>query len=249
MRRLVLFAVLLARLTARSQSVEWLSDAGTAQARAKAENKLVLLDFTGSDWCSWCMKLKREVFDRPEFAQFAQANLVSVEVDFPHNRTLAQLQQHANARLKHTYGIMAYPTIILLNEDGRQVGRMGYVAGGPAAFIAQLQKVTGRKIPTARDTTPPPVAREAEQPRRPATWNPPPAPVAIHYGPLALKSISGTRDRRMVLINNATMMAGETAKVRAEDREVVVRCREIREDSVMITCDGKEMELKLTVIR
>ena len=50
---------------------------------------------------------------------------------------------------------------------------------------------------------------------------------------------------RMVLINNATMVAGETAKVRAQDQDVVVCCKEIREDSVLITCDGKPMELKL----
>jgi len=228
--------------------VEWLSDAGMAQAKAKAENKLTLLDFTGSDWCSWCMKLKREVFDQPDFAQFAQARLVMVEVDFPHNRTLSQLQQHANARLKHIYGISAYPTIILLNEDGRRIGRMGYVAGGPAAFIAQLEKVTGRKIPATREITPS-IARESETPRKPVAWNPPPPAAAIHYGPLALKSISETKDRRIVLINNATLTTGETAKVRAEDKDVVVRCREIREDSVLITCDGKEMELKLGGIR
>lgn len=231
--------------TVRSQNVEWLTDAVAAQGKAKAENKLVLLDFTGSDWCSWCMKLKREVFDQPEFAQFAQSKLVMVEVDFPHHRTLPQVQQQSNARLKHTYGIAAYPTIILLNENGKQVGRMGYVAGGPAAFIAHLEKVTGRKTPVSHA----PQASEPERPRKPVAWNPPPPPVAIHYGPLALKSISGTRDRRIVLINNATMMAGETAKVRAEDREVVVHCKEVREDSVLITCDGKEMELKLGGIK
>jgi hypothetical protein len=77
------------------------------------------------------------------------------------------------------------------------------------------------------------------------TFKPVPPTVPIHYGPLALKAISGTKERRMVLINNASMMAGETAKVRAQDQEVVVCCKEIREDSVLITCDGRPMELNL----
>ena len=227
--------------TVRSESLEWLTDAQAAQGKAKEENKLVLLDFTGSDWCGWCIKLKREVFDQPEFVQYARSRLVMVEVDFPHQKAMSQAQQQANARLEHTYGISGYPTIILLNQDGKQVGRMGYVPGGPAAFIAKFEQVTGTKSPVVQA----PGASEPEKPRKPVTWTPPPAQVPIHYGPLALKSISGTKERRMVLINNATMMAGETAKVRAQDREVVVCCKEIRDDSVMITCDGKPIELKL----
>jgi protein disulfide-isomerase len=245
MRRRILSLLLLicAGQTARSQSAEWLTDAAAAQSKARQENKLVLLDFTGSDWCSWCIKLKREVFDQPEFARFAQSRLVLVTVDFPHVQTLPQLQQHANARLEQTYGVHSYPTIVLLNQDGKQVGRMGYVSGGPAAFIAKLEQVAGmnRNKPAAQ--APKPV--EPEKPRKPVTWTPPPPPVPIHYGPLALKSISGAKERRMVLINNATMMVGETAKIRAEDREVVVSCKEIRDDSVLITCDGKPLELKL----
>jgi hypothetical protein len=77
------------------------------------------------------------------------------------------------------------------------------------------------------------------------TFVPIPPEVPNRYGALALKSISGTKERRMVLINNASMMTGETAKVKVEDHDVVVSCKEIRDNSVLITCDGKEMELKL----
>src|SRR5215470_3656367 len=142
MRRLFLLLVICAGIcrTAQSESVEWFTDAEAAQARAKKENKLVLLDFTGSDWCIWCKKLKREVFDKPEFAQFAQSKLVLVEVDFPQHKTLPDAQQQANARLDKTYGISSYPTIILLDPDGKQVGRMGYVFGGASAFIAKLER-------------------------------------------------------------------------------------------------------------
>jgi thioredoxin-related protein len=127
--------------TVRSESVEWLTDAQAAQAKAKQENKLVLLDFTGSDWCIWCKKLKRQIFDKPEFAEFAQSRLVLVEVDFPRNKTLPEAQKLANAQLDKTYRIDSFPTIILLDPDGKQVGRMGYVFGGVNSFISKVEKV------------------------------------------------------------------------------------------------------------
>ncbi|PYJ08360.1 MAG: hypothetical protein DME25_01760, partial [Verrucomicrobia bacterium] len=143
MRRVALFVMLMcAAHVARSANLEWFTDAQAAQEKAKHENKLVLLDFTGSDWCGWCMRLKGEVFDKPEFAEFAQSRLIAVEVDFPRHKALSQPQLEANAHLARAYHITGYPTIILLNGEGQQVGRMGYVQGGPAALIARLELLT-----------------------------------------------------------------------------------------------------------
>ena len=243
MRRLILFIVLTwASQAAWGENLEWFGDVQAAQEKARRENKIVLLDFTGSDWCGWCIKLKSEVFDKPEFAEFAQAKLVMVEVDFPRYKAMAHLQRQGNARLAKTYHVTGYPTIVVLNQGGQPLGRLGYVAGGPKAFIAKLESLARFTNPTAQ--TPP--RSEPEPPRKPVTFTPIPPAVPTHYATLALKGISGTKERRMVLINNASLMAGETAKVHVEDRDVVVCCTEIREDSVLITCDGKPMELKLT---
>jgi thioredoxin-related protein len=145
MRRLfVLLALCAVCQTLRSENVEWFTDAEAAQAKAKEENKLVLLDFTGSDWCIWCQRLKRNVFDDPEFAKYAKSNLVLVEVDFPQHKTIPEAQQQANARLDKTYGINSYPTIIVLGADGKQVARMGYVFGGASSFIRKLEKKVAR---------------------------------------------------------------------------------------------------------
>jgi thioredoxin-related protein len=225
----------------RSQNLEWLSDVQMAKDKAQQENKFVLLNFTGSDWCQACIRLRNEVFDKPEFAEYAQAKLVLVELDFPRNRPMAHLQKEANVRLARTYRIGGYPTLIVLNPAGVEWARVSYVPGGPAAFIAQLE----REASISRILSPPTAPEREPPPRKPVTWTPPPPPVPIQYGPLALKAISGSKDRRMVLINNASLMAGETNKVRTQDKEVVVVCKEIREDSVLITCDGKPMELKL----
>jgi len=117
---------------------EWLTDLPKAQAQAKKENKLVLLDFTGSDWCGWCIKLKNEVFDTKEFKEYADKNLVLVEVDFPRKKEQSEELKKANRALQEKYQIGGYPTIIVLDGDGKQVGKAGYMQGGPLVFIKKL---------------------------------------------------------------------------------------------------------------
>lgn len=143
MKKLILGTfVALALLGANAaESVTWLIDAVKAQAQAKAEKKLVLLDFTGSDWCGWCIKLNKEVFSLPEFAEYAQKNLVCVEVDFPNKKKLSAEQKKANDALAAKYKIEGYPTIIVLDGEGKKVGELGYMKGGPKAFIAELEKL------------------------------------------------------------------------------------------------------------
>jgi protein disulfide-isomerase len=131
----------LALLRVNAAASEWLTDLPKAQAKAKEEKKLVMLDFTGSDWCGWCIKLHNEVFSKPEFAEYAKKNLVLVEVDFPRKKQLSAAQKRANDALQTKYKIEGYPTIIVLNGEGKQVGQLGYMPGGPKAFIAELEKV------------------------------------------------------------------------------------------------------------
>ena len=229
------------------QQPEWHTDAQAAVDKAKQEGKAVLLDFTGSDWCGWCMKLKSEVFDQPEFGRYASANLVLVEVDFPRHKALDPAQKQANYRLAEAFGIEGYPTIIILNRYGRMIGRTGYRPGGPSAFDAEIEGFLNRdkeSRPVANSQSPP-APEPAPAPRRPLTMPPVAPPPVIHYGNLALKGISGTKEHRMALINNEVLQVGETASVKTADKDVVVTVKEIRDDSVLITADDKPMELKL----
>jgi len=118
---------------------EWLTDLPKAQEQAKKDNKLVLLDFTGSDWCGWCIKLKKEVFDTKEFKDYAERNLVLVEVDFPRKKQQSEEQKKANQALQEKYKIEGYPTIIVLDSEGKQIGELGYMRGGPEPFIRKLE--------------------------------------------------------------------------------------------------------------
>src|SRR5204863_5525012 len=125
---------------AGAANLDWITDLPKAQEKAKADNKLVMLDFTGSDWCGWCMKLNKEVFSTDDFANYAKTNLVLVEVDFPRNKQLSAAQVKANNALQEKYGVRGYPTIIVLNSQGAKVAQLGYQPGGPKPFIAQLDK-------------------------------------------------------------------------------------------------------------
>lgn len=125
----------------KAAELPWTTDLPKAQAKAKAEKKLVMMDFTGSDWCGWCIKLNKEVFSTPEFVAYAQKNLIPVEIDFPNKKKQSAELKKANDSLQKKYKIEGYPTIIVLNGDGKKVGELGYMRGGPKAFIAELEKL------------------------------------------------------------------------------------------------------------
>lgn len=129
---------------AGAAELNWMTDVPKAQAKAKSEKKLVMLDFTGSDWCGWCIKLNKEVFSQPEFVAYAEKNLVPVEVDFPRRKQQSAELKKANQALQDKYKIEGYPTIIVLNGEGKKVGELGYQPGGPKAFIAELEKLKNK---------------------------------------------------------------------------------------------------------
>jgi thioredoxin-related protein len=123
------------------EKLEWMTDLPKAQAQAKSENKLVVMDFTGTDWCPWCIKLNKEVFSTPEFSEFAAKSLVLVEVDFPRRKPQSAELKKANQALQEKYKIEGYPTVIVLNSAGKKVGELGYEEGGPKPFIEKLEKL------------------------------------------------------------------------------------------------------------
>lgn len=135
-----LIALLALIVQVNAAELDWQTDLPKAQAQAKTEKKLVMLDFTGSDWCGWCIKLNKEVFSKPEFVEYAKKNLVAVEVDFPNKKKLSAAQKQANDALAKKYGIKGYPTIIVLDSEGKKVGELGYKPN-PTSFIAELEKL------------------------------------------------------------------------------------------------------------
>jgi protein disulfide-isomerase len=153
MRLLLAAAALLAISCSESSTAEestkasasaksgWLTNYAEAQQEAKSQHKLLLMDFTGSDWCGWCIMLDKEVFSKPEFKEYASKNLVLFEADFPRRKEIPEETMAQNQRLAQKYQIQGFPTIVVLDSSGKELAQLGYVRGGPAAFIAQLEKL------------------------------------------------------------------------------------------------------------
>lgn len=118
----------------------WYTSWDKAAAVAKKENKPILMDFTGSDWCGWCIKLHDEVFSKDEFKTWASKNAVLMVVDFPQKSKMSDAQKAANEALAKKYGIEGFPTIIVADAQGKKVGQLGYLRGGPSAWIKEAEK-------------------------------------------------------------------------------------------------------------
>ena len=119
----------------------WMTDFEAAQAKAAAEQKPLLLDFTGSDWCGWCIKLDKEVFSQNAFKQFAAESLILVELDFPRSQEQSAELKAQNAALAEKYGIRGFPTILILSPEGELIEKTGYQRGGAAAYVAHIQEI------------------------------------------------------------------------------------------------------------
>lgn len=142
-RQLIFSAVALAALvaTARTSTPRgFTDDFDGALARAKAENKTVVAAFSGSDWCGWCKRLEKEVFSKRAFLQEATNRYVLVYIDRPSDESL--LSAHAakqNPQLIEKYGIQGFPTVLLMDGDGKVLDKMGYERGGPENYLKLIE--------------------------------------------------------------------------------------------------------------
>ena len=128
-------------------AADWETDYAKALARAKAENKRVFLDFTGSDWCGPCIELRKRVLSSKEFAAYAAKNLVLVEIDYPQRKKQSPELKKQNEQLSHQYGIdeKGFPTIVVLDSNGKVVreftGYSGEVSADIIAWIEGTKKM------------------------------------------------------------------------------------------------------------
>ena len=122
---------------------DWVADFDQAAAIAKKEGKALLVDFTGSDWCGWCIRLHKEVFDHEEFLTEAKKMFVLTALDFPRSPDIKAKvpNPERNEELKNKYGIQGFPTILILTSEGELLGQTGYQEGGPTAYIESLKKL------------------------------------------------------------------------------------------------------------
>lgn len=124
----------------------WSADFDASKKLAVDSKKDLLVDFTGSDWCSWCIKLNNEVFKHESFKAGVKDSFVLVELDYPQDKAkLSEATQKQNQELGEKYRVQGYPTILLCDAQGRPYATTGYQPGGPEKYVAHLNELRGIK--------------------------------------------------------------------------------------------------------
>ncbi len=122
----------------------WLTDFELARKQATERKLPILADFSGSDWCGWCIKLDKEVFAKKAFQSYAKDNVVLFLADFPSRKKLPAKVTKQNEKLAEVYGVRGFPTVLLLDAKGKILGRTGYQAGGPTAYVKHIEDLLAK---------------------------------------------------------------------------------------------------------
>ena len=146
---LTTFIIVSSLLAQGQQSSKWNNDLEEAAKLSLKTGKPILANFTGSDWCGWCIRLKKEVFDKSEFKTWADQNVILLEVDFPRRKKLDEKISTQNRNLQQNFAqlVRGYPTVLLFDvaaSDGKlalnPIAKSGYVSGGPKPFMESLNQ-------------------------------------------------------------------------------------------------------------
>jgi thioredoxin-related protein len=118
---------------------DFLTDFEVGKAQAKKEKKSLLVKFTGSDWCPPCKMLEKEVFSQKEFKSGVEKDFVVVVLDFPKKKKLPEAEKKANEALAKEYKITGFPTVLLMDANGKVFKKTGYQPGGAKPYLAMLK--------------------------------------------------------------------------------------------------------------
>jgi len=132
----------------KNESLVWNTSLVKAVDQAIADEKPLLMFFTGSDWCGWCKRLQSEVFEKPEFEKWVKENVVLMELDYPRRTAQADDIKEQNMNMQRMFGVRGYPTIWFVNPGKigseisfGKIGSTGYVRGGAQAWISEADKI------------------------------------------------------------------------------------------------------------
>lgn len=127
----------------KSGGTSWTNSYADAKAYAAANHKLILADFTGSDWCPYCAQLQHEVFNKQAFKDWSPNHVALLELDFPQRKRLPANIKQQNDRLRQKFGVNVFPTVIVLDANGKEIDRIsGY--GGAAKWMARIKQIVAK---------------------------------------------------------------------------------------------------------
>lgn len=137
--------ILFTAVTTFAATPPWTDDWEAAKAKSKSDNKPILIYMTGSDWCGWCKKLEKEVISKKEFTDFASQHFILMEADFPKTKEQPAPLKKQNAALRKTYLNGGYPTMYVLDAEGKKLSKdLGELEGGLDGYITQLKELLAK---------------------------------------------------------------------------------------------------------
>ena len=149
---IIAFVFVLGTVSLQAQELYWETNVNKAIEVSKKTKKPMLLFFTGSDWCGWCIRLQKEVLKTPEFASWAKQNVVLVELDYPRSKPQTNEIKQQNSQLQQIFAIQGYPTVHfapVTETKGKinfnSLGNTGYVSGGPSAWLGVANGILKKK--------------------------------------------------------------------------------------------------------
>jgi len=150
---LALAAVLTSSLATAGD--HWVADYDEAVQLAKKQGKHLFVDFTGSDWCGWCIRLHEEVFDHDEFLTPMNKNYILVSLDFPNSEEIKAKvpNPQRNAALAQMHAVAGYPTVLLMTPDGQVYGRTGYEPGGAEVYVKHVNELRAKGMAALKAVT------------------------------------------------------------------------------------------------
>lgn len=139
-------------ISSQAQELKWYTDVREAITVSNTAHKPMLMFFTGSDWCGWCIRLQNEVLNTAEFKKWAADNVVLVELDYPRRTPQTPELKNQNNELQQAFGIQGFPTIYFTSAEEKEgkvnfkgLGQTGYVAGGPTAWLTVANGIVNPK--------------------------------------------------------------------------------------------------------
>ena len=232
--RLLLIMLFAANLL-RAADLEWQVDLSSALKKAAAEDKAVLLSFTGPDEQS--QKLQTEVFEQPEFAAFTKANLIPVGIDVTPDPKHSEQHKKMVQKLVDDFDVESAPLVYILDKSGARLAKGGYVEGGAKNYISLIERVPGlhlRPYTLPRPSEAKGFTNLPEKAEAPFVILVP----IVRYNDLFLKGLSFGRVKT-ALINNRTVAEGETATLRVANKPVKITLLQIREASAVIQVEDE----------
>ena len=132
-----------------NEPINWSGDFNETAKLAKTSHKLILVNFSGSDWCGPCIRLRNEILESTEFNTYAEERLLLVRADFPRQKKnkLSEIQVKKNEALADRYNKDGkFPYTLLLNEDGKILKIWdGFPAISAARFVKEIEAIDQKK--------------------------------------------------------------------------------------------------------